>query len=120
MGMSSSNPPRVAIVGLTTEDAKGRLDRFGPIRSPLDDVILRQSAPVADGYTKCDEVRFDFERRRLSVVVEHQNRRTLITKGAAEGQRTPVPSGRTSCIYKGWTEISCRDPVITTFWKGAR
>jgi Mg2+-importing ATPase len=55
------------------------------IRSPLDDVILRQSAPAADGYTKCDEIPFDFERRRLSIVVEHQNRRTLITKGAAEG-----------------------------------
>jgi len=55
------------------------------IRSPLDDVILRQSVPPADGYTKCDEIPFDFERRRLSVVVEHQNRRTLITKGAAEG-----------------------------------
>jgi Mg2+-importing ATPase len=55
------------------------------IRSPLDSVILRQSAPGTDGYTKCDEIPFDFERRRLSVVVEHLNRRTLITKGAAEG-----------------------------------
>jgi P-type Mg2+ transporter len=55
------------------------------IRSPLDDVILRQSLPATDGYTKCDEIPFDFERRRLSVVVEHQGRRTLITKGAAEG-----------------------------------
>jgi P-type Mg2+ transporter len=55
------------------------------IRSPLDDVILRQQIPSTDGYTKCDEIPFDFERRRLSVVVEHENRRTLITKGAAEG-----------------------------------
>ena len=55
------------------------------IRSPLDDVILRQPVPATDGYTKCDEIPFDFERRRLSVVVEHQNRRTLVTKGAAEG-----------------------------------
>lgn len=28
--MSSSDQTRIAIVGLTTEDAKGRLDRFGP------------------------------------------------------------------------------------------
>jgi len=55
------------------------------IRSPLDDVILRQPVPATDGYTKCDEIPFDFERRRLSVVVERQNRRTLVTKGAAEG-----------------------------------
>jgi Mg2+-importing ATPase len=55
------------------------------IRSPLDDVILRQSPPKPEGYTKCDEIPFDFERRRLSVVVEHQSRRLLITKGAPEG-----------------------------------
>jgi len=55
------------------------------IRSPLDDVILRQSVPAIDGYTKCDEIPFDFERRRLSVVIGNENRRTLITKGAVEG-----------------------------------
>jgi Mg2+-importing ATPase len=55
------------------------------IRSPLDDVILHQSPPKLEGYTKCDEIPFDFERRRLSVVVEQQSRRLLITKGAPEG-----------------------------------
>jgi Mg2+-importing ATPase len=56
------------------------------IRSPLDDVILRQSPPLnMEGFTKCDEIPFDFERRRLSVVVERQSRRVLITKGAPEG-----------------------------------
>jgi len=55
------------------------------IRSPLDEVILHQSPPKLEGYTKCDEIPFDFERRRLSVVVERQSRRLLITKGAPEG-----------------------------------
>jgi Mg2+-importing ATPase len=55
------------------------------IRSPLDEVILRQSPPKIDDYTKCDEIPFDFERRRLSVVVERQSQRVLITKGAPEG-----------------------------------
>ena len=55
------------------------------IRSPLDDVILHQSPPKIDDYTKCDEIPFDFERRRLSVVVERQSQRILITKGAPEG-----------------------------------
>jgi Mg2+-importing ATPase len=55
------------------------------IRSPLDDVILRQSPPQTGDYTKCDEIPFDFERRRLSVVVERQSQRVLITKGASEG-----------------------------------
>jgi Mg2+-importing ATPase len=56
------------------------------IRSPLDDVILHQpSPPNMEGYTKRDEIPFDFERRRLSVVVERQSQRILITKGAPEG-----------------------------------
>jgi Mg2+-importing ATPase len=56
------------------------------IRSPLDEVILRQAPPPKlEGYTKCDEIPFDFERRRLSVVVERQSQRILITKGAPEG-----------------------------------
>ena len=55
------------------------------IRSPLDEVILRQPPPKIDDYAKCDEIPFDFERRRLSVVVQQQSRRVLITKGAPEG-----------------------------------
>ena len=55
------------------------------IRSPLDDVILHQPPPCVGDYTKCDEIPFDFERRRLSVVVQRQSQRMLITKGAAEG-----------------------------------
>ncbi len=55
------------------------------IRSPLDDVILHQPPPKIDEYTKCDEIPFDFDRRRLSVVVERQSKRILITKGAPEG-----------------------------------
>ncbi len=55
------------------------------IRSPLDDVILHQPPPKTEDYTKCDEIPFDFERRRLSVVVERQSQRVLITKGAPEG-----------------------------------
>jgi Mg2+-importing ATPase len=55
------------------------------IRSPFDDVILHQPPPKTNDYTKCDEIPFDFERRRLSVVVEQKSQRILITKGAPEG-----------------------------------
>jgi Mg2+-importing ATPase len=58
------------------------------IRSPLDAAILESKRPELDGYTKRDEIPFDFGRRRLSVVVERtgaQGReRLLITKGAPE------------------------------------
>jgi P-type Mg2+ transporter len=55
------------------------------IRSPLDDVILQQPALRIDDYTKCDEIPFDFERRRLSVVAQRGTQRILISKGAPEG-----------------------------------
>ena len=58
------------------------------IRSPLDDAILKPGHAGADDYVKCDEIPFDFERRRLSIVVEKKtpgDGRLLITKGAPEG-----------------------------------
>ncbi len=57
------------------------------VRSPLDAAILArppQDTPPLSSYTKIDEAPFDFERRRLSVVVEREGRRLLITKGAPE------------------------------------
>jgi Mg2+-importing ATPase len=55
------------------------------IRSPLDAAILKRSSPMAKGFEKRDEIPFDFERRRLSIVVERSGQRTLITKGSPEG-----------------------------------
>ena len=54
------------------------------IKSPLDAAILRHATPDAGAFKKVDEVPFDFERRRLSVVVEGQEGLWLITKGAPE------------------------------------
>jgi Mg2+-importing ATPase len=57
------------------------------IRSPLDAALLREAAVDVAGYRKVDEIPFDFERRRVSVVVEAPataGRRLLITKGAFE------------------------------------
>ncbi|MCO6025738.1 magnesium-translocating P-type ATPase [Prevotella cerevisiae] len=40
---------------------------------------------VKDQYTKVDEIPFDFQRRRMSVVIEDRNgKRQIITKGAVE------------------------------------
>jgi len=59
------------------------------IRSPLDVAILKRERPYADGYVKYDEIPFDFDRRRLSIVVYKQDKDNsgylLITKGAPEG-----------------------------------
>ncbi len=59
------------------------------IRSPLDVAILKIDRPDAEAYVKRDEIPFDFDRRRLSVVIEKKNdsaaKHLLITKGAPEG-----------------------------------
>jgi Mg2+-importing ATPase len=54
------------------------------IRSPLDAAILRAAPADAVALPKLDEVPFDFERRRLSIVVEADGAPLLITKGAPE------------------------------------
>src|SRR5450755_2441901 len=54
------------------------------IKSPLDDAILKHEAPSIAGYDKVDEIPFDFNRKRLSVVVRHADEALLITKGEAE------------------------------------
>ena len=54
------------------------------IKSPLDDAILKHAPPDLAGWRKVDEVPFDFERRRISVLVDDGNARLLIVKGAPE------------------------------------
>ena len=54
------------------------------MKSPLDEAILAAHPFDMAGWTKIDEVPVDFERRRVSVLVEHDARRRLIVKGAPE------------------------------------
>jgi Mg2+-importing ATPase len=53
------------------------------IQNPLD-AATRAAAPLPSGWEKLDEVPFDFERRRMSVVARQDGRILLITKGAPE------------------------------------
>jgi len=55
------------------------------IKSPLDDAILKHEHSTITEYTKLDEIPFDFRRKRLSVLVQHDDEHILITKGEAEG-----------------------------------
>lgn len=54
------------------------------IKSPLDEAILQHGTLDLAGYSKLGEIPFDFERRCLSVAVQHGDERLLITKGAPE------------------------------------
>jgi Mg2+-importing ATPase len=54
------------------------------LKSPLDEAILDHRHIDVTAWRKIDEVPFDFERRRVSVLVDDGNTRMLAVKGAPE------------------------------------
>ena len=80
------------------------------IRSPLDDAIIRGCVPLPDAAQKLDEIPFDFERRRLSVVARRGEETLLVAKGAPEF----VISQCTQCLVNGIAcalDIDARDRI---------
>ena len=89
------------------------------IRSPLDAAILQRPEPEeAKGYEKRDEIPYDFERRRLSIVAERDDTRLLITKGSpdgifpllafceVEGRAVPIDADSLSRCKKAYQDLS--------------
>ena len=54
------------------------------LKSPIDAAILAETKPDLASWRKIDEAPFDFERRRVCVLVEGNGDRRLIVKGAPE------------------------------------
>jgi Mg2+-importing ATPase len=54
------------------------------LKSPLDEAILNHEHIDVSTWQKIDEVPFDFERRRVSVLVDDSLTRLLVVKGAPE------------------------------------
>ena len=54
------------------------------LRSPMDEAILRNRTFDVGAWRKIDEVPFDFERRRVSVLLERDGARELVVKGAPD------------------------------------
>jgi Mg2+-importing ATPase len=54
------------------------------IKSSMDEAILKHSEVDVSGWRKIDEVPFDFERRRVSVLADDGRARILVLKGAYE------------------------------------
>jgi len=54
------------------------------LKSPMDEAILAHQHIDVSGWSKIDEVPFDFERRRVSVLVGRGADRLLVVKGAPE------------------------------------
>jgi Mg2+-importing ATPase len=90
------------------------------IKSPLDAAILQQRQLDVQDYRKVREIPFDFERRRLSVVVEHENGPLLIAKGAPEsvvdvctqyeldGQCKPLDAGAKAHCNNTYQQLSAQ------------
>jgi len=102
-GSGSPAPAVLALAGVNSALQTG-------LRSPLDEAILSASSPAAQEWSRCGEVPFDFERRRVSVAAERAGALALICKGAPEsvlsactGWQTPDgvrpldPAARTRC-----------------------
>jgi P-type Mg2+ transporter len=54
------------------------------LKSALDEAILEHSEIDVSSWCKIDEVQFDFERRRISVLLDNGINRLLVIKGAPE------------------------------------
>ncbi len=54
------------------------------LKSPLDEAILDHENIDVGTWKKIDEIPFDFERRRVSVLLDNGNRRLLVIKGAPD------------------------------------
>jgi len=88
------------------------------IKNPLDVAIIKHAAVSVEGGRKLDEIPFDFERRRLSIVVEDGGERLMITKGAPEsvlscctqyetgGRRLPLDEAARASCDATWSNLS--------------
>lgn len=54
------------------------------IKSTLDRAVLEKKTVSTEGWEKIDEIPFDFERRKISVLLDNGAERLLIVKGAPE------------------------------------
>jgi len=88
------------------------------VKSPLDAAIIAYRKLDIGDYQKIDEIPFDFTRKRLSVVVETDEERLLITKGEVEsilsicatikidGMTTPLGSDQRAMALEMYRSLS--------------
>ena len=126
IGPDSHDCPRaLTLAGINSRFESG-------IRSPLDTAILDQCADGSmEGWTKIDEVPFDFERRRVSVLAEKDGERILVIKGAPEtvlaratmsdsgnGRALPLDAGTRAEVERLQNQQSaCGYRLLAVAWK---
>jgi Mg2+-importing ATPase len=102
------------------------------IRSPLDQAILSHSGGARfQTWTKLDEIPFDFERRRISVLAETAGERLLVIKGApepilirstslqrADGSTAPLDDDARAGLERiQLDEAACGNWLLAVAWK---
>ncbi len=100
------------------------------IQSPLDAALLAGEPSTPGGWRKIDELPFDFERRRVSVVLSGAEETILVSKGAPEqllplcekveeaGRVRPLDSGergRAADVYRALSSEGLR--VLAVAWR---
>ena len=65
------------------------------MKSPLDEAILKHDEINVQAFVKIDEIPFDFDRKRVSIVVSQELDHVLIGKGAPEEIIKVCSSGET-------------------------
>ena len=75
LGADSPRPLLLAVLNSTLETG---------LRNPMDEAVLRHTEVDVSAWRKVDEVPFDFDRRRVSVLADDGARRLLVLKGAFE------------------------------------
>jgi Mg2+-importing ATPase len=88
--------------------------------NPIDGAIRAHRSFDLDGWRKLDEVPYDFVRKRLSVLADHEGRAVLVTKGAlanvldvctvaeqGDGATIPIDAARPE-IERRYAELSAK------------
>jgi P-type Mg2+ transporter len=84
MQVSSATDATGAVSERTSEYAFINASVQSGLRSPFDDALSASPPPNMPQYQKVGELPYDFNRRRLSVIVDMEGQRLVITKGAPE------------------------------------
>ena len=85
------------------------------LKSPLDEAILAAGKVDLTAWRKIDEVPFDFERRRVSVLCEDGGRRLIVVKGAPEDVLTLADRFELPGSPPAPLDAAARETAETTF-----
>lgn len=85
------------------------------LRSPLDKAILDHGKVDISDYSLLEEIPFDFERRRVSVIVRSSSGTIMVTKGAPESMMDISSTFETRGKQSGTLSSSARSGIMEQY-----